>query len=727
MKSLRLFLLFSVCSVCSVGQLRAQTFPTAPSSALTVNRTTGAITAPVSAALFASANSLGGSATWGSITGTLSAQTDLQSALDLKLASTTAATTYQPLDAELTAIAGIAANGLIARTSASTAAARTITGTAGQITVTNGDGVSGNPTLALPTALTSVNSITAAASTNFTAAAGSSGASLLLTQGVNGGAQIRTLGTGILTLGGATGGDTATAVQILNATSMLAEVKISDTASQASGAVILGDALNTGKNVGMYRGAAASYSSGNFLNLSGFAGVVVTAGNAAFGSQTRVADFTTTGNLLVGGTTDITGSGGVRIFGTTASTSTTSGALQVAGGAGFGGTITLPSGGTQIRFDNNSTNGNINMGTVDGNTSVTLQPFHAFQISRSSSSNATFFDIFDNVSTFPTNPYIRVRNSTGTMFSILGANGAASFTPLPRTSGSASYFTVTTPADTTLAAGAESIGANFTAATRQWATGALTLQRERVFAAPTNSFVAASTITTAINVDIADPIAGTNATQTNTFGLRVNRAQVTNQLVSTVSTGTAPFVVASTTNVANLNASSLGGATFAAPGPIGSTTAGTGAFTSLSSTLPIRNGGLVRTTADVPVTSNITLANVTGLSINVAAATTYTFRVWAPTTAAAAGGIQFAIGGTATVTSIIYEGYIDGATKTRASALGTAVSSSASATTGTATIEGTITVNAAGTLTVQFAQNTSNASASTVLRGATFEVFQTNN
>lgn len=54
---------------------------------------------------------------------------------------------------------------------------------------------------------------------------------------------------------------------------------------------------------------------------------------------------TSTGNLLIGGTTDITGSGGLKVFGTTAASSTTSGALQVAGGVGvagagyFGGTI----------------------------------------------------------------------------------------------------------------------------------------------------------------------------------------------------------------------------------------------------------------------------------------------------------------------------------------------------------------------------------------------------
>jgi len=53
----------------------------------------------------------------------------------------------QAYDAELQAISGLSANGLVTRTSSSTAAARTITGTTNVITVTNGDGVSGNPTL----------------------------------------------------------------------------------------------------------------------------------------------------------------------------------------------------------------------------------------------------------------------------------------------------------------------------------------------------------------------------------------------------------------------------------------------------------------------------------------------------------------------------------------------------------------------------------------------------
>lgn len=62
----------------------------------------------------------------------------------------TPGTNVQAYDADLSAVAGLSSSGVIARTGAGTAAARTITGTSNQITVTNGDGVSGNPTLSIP-------------------------------------------------------------------------------------------------------------------------------------------------------------------------------------------------------------------------------------------------------------------------------------------------------------------------------------------------------------------------------------------------------------------------------------------------------------------------------------------------------------------------------------------------------------------------------------------------
>lgn len=54
----------------------------------------------------------------------------------------------QPSDAALTSLAACG-NGMLCQTVDGTITARTITGTAGQVTVTNGDGISGNPTIAL--------------------------------------------------------------------------------------------------------------------------------------------------------------------------------------------------------------------------------------------------------------------------------------------------------------------------------------------------------------------------------------------------------------------------------------------------------------------------------------------------------------------------------------------------------------------------------------------------
>jgi hypothetical protein len=91
-------------------------------------------------------------------------------------------------------------------------------------------------------------------------------------------------------------------------------------------------------------------------------------------------------------------------------------------------------------------------------------------------------------------------------------------------------------------------------------------------------------------------------------GIGVTGKSVFNDTItSSVTTGTAPLVVASTTNVANLNASLLNGATFESPGAIGSTTASTGAFTTLSASgLITANDGLTSTAGTTTLgTTNI--------------------------------------------------------------------------------------------------------------------------
>lgn len=97
----------------------------------------------------------------------------------------------------------------------------------------------------------------------------------------------------------------------------------------------------------------------------------------------------------------------------------------------------------------------------------------------------------------------------------------------------------------------------------------------------------------AVGAGVSSIVAGANITTSGSPNVTVNVAAalsglttigLSGQLTSTLATGTAPFVVASTTNVVNLNASSLGGATFAAPGVIGGGTASSAAFTTVTGT-----------------------------------------------------------------------------------------------------------------------------------------------
>lgn len=87
------------------------------------------------------------SVTIGSVPAHTHAQTDVTNLV-------TDLSNKQPLDADLTALAALSTTGIVARTAANTYVPRTITGTANQVGVTNGDGVSGVPTIALDAAIT---------------------------------------------------------------------------------------------------------------------------------------------------------------------------------------------------------------------------------------------------------------------------------------------------------------------------------------------------------------------------------------------------------------------------------------------------------------------------------------------------------------------------------------------------------------------------------------------
>lgn len=98
-----------------------------------------------------------------------------------------------------------------------------------------------------------------------------------------------------------------------------------------------------------------------------------------------------------------------------------------------------------------------------------------------------------------------------------------SIEPDDETSGTRTILTVTGAIDSGVTASTEQSDVYFNLArTVTWATGALTTQRAVRITAPTYAFAAASTLTTAVTVDISGaPVAGTNATLTNSYALRV--------------------------------------------------------------------------------------------------------------------------------------------------------------------------------------------------------------
>lgn len=180
-----------------------------------------------------------------------------------------------------------------------------------------------------PSFKTSVTSpsIVAPATTPLTLTGGSSGASLVLGQGASGN----------ITSTAARSGDYIFSLTNSTTTGNAASYLLGYVGAKFGGMVKYGPAFVVSplQNMAAFSstdGIAllpdASVASGGTSNIDFF--------TTGYSSAVK-ARFTSTGNLLIGTTTDMSGSGGLKVAGTTASTSTTSGALQVAGGVGIVG------------------------------------------------------------------------------------------------------------------------------------------------------------------------------------------------------------------------------------------------------------------------------------------------------------------------------------------------------------------------------------------------------
>lgn len=138
--------------------------------------------------------------------------------------------------------------------------------------------------------------------------------------------------------------------------------------------------------------------------------------------------------------------------------------------------------------------------------------------------------------------------------------GSPTITQSVTATGAIKVLVVTDAINTNQTASTEIPTINFALTGRQWATGAITTQREVLFAQPTYTFVGASTITDAATVAIAGaPIKSTNASITNTHGLLIQAGAV-----STATNSYGLTVNAQTGATNNYAAQFLGGNVFLA-------------------------------------------------------------------------------------------------------------------------------------------------------------------
>jgi hypothetical protein len=188
------------------------------------------------------------------------------------------------------------------------------------------------------------SSLTSPASTNLTLAGGSSGASLVLGHGATKPATLTT-GSGSFLLSGG---------------KQIFSVSDPDVDGEQIRFNRASDALRYSSIFTLSKGGGLATMS--FLVHDGVSST----------SQVTVATMTGAGNLLIGGTTDISGTGGLKVFGTTAG-SANAGALVVTGGISAGGAsyfagavtvntisgINALAGGTQLATFESSVNGSL--------------------------------------------------------------------------------------------------------------------------------------------------------------------------------------------------------------------------------------------------------------------------------------------------------------------------------------------------------------------------------
>lgn len=297
-----------------------------------------------------------------------------------------------------------------------------------------------------------------------------------------------------------------------------------------SGTLIAGTGTNTQVSVWTGTNIQSSYSTFIYNNTSNFLGIGGTptatlhlSGNVSASNWgTTGINFITTASTY----TNTTSSGTVAnlainsigiptLVATTATIFTNAYTLYLAGNPtsstnvtqtnsytlGVNGSVNITNGGLGMTGNLTHTGGTFFLGTSDGNTlSLTTSAVNRLNISSIGLQTHTF-----TAQSSGTTPFV-------------------TWTQSANTGGSAGIWTITGATHTGQTLSTEIIDLNFNLGrTVTWATGALTTQRFALIQAPTIAFVGASIVTTTATFAITgSPIAGTNATITNSLAALIN-------------------------------------------------------------------------------------------------------------------------------------------------------------------------------------------------------------
>lgn len=487
-----------------------------------------------------------------------------------------------------------ASTGIIVKDSASTVASRSLAVGSG-MTISNADGISGNPTFGLSTILQNLASATSAGMlalngttiTAYTLQGVTSQTSITNGNGVSGAPTIGLAtdpvmpGTGAITIPTGTTAQRSGSIAAFRYNSELGLFEgygsagwAAFTTSSSAGVVSVGTGTgltggpitstgtisiaNTTVAAGSYtyasitvnaQGQLTSASSGGTLAIAG-GGTGQTSASAAFNALSPI---TTTGDLIIGNGTN----SATRLAIGTNGYILTSNGTTASWTAASSSAVTTFSGGTTGLTPSSATAGAITLaGTLavaNGGTGVTTSSGASSVVLRDANGNITTNSLFEGFSS------VAAAGTTTTL--------TVSSVPNYVVTGSGGQ-TFQLPDATTLPN-----GTNFTFNNNQ-SSGAITVNNNSttlIVSVPSGSFVDVSLISNATAAGSWDwhfqaPSNTTWSTNTFTTGAAFTSSQTVQgtRLISTIATGTAPLTVASTTQVANLNAAVAGSVTLAA-------------------------------------------------------------------------------------------------------------------------------------------------------------------